>query len=139
MISLPLSIVMATAVALTSSVPLPASDNANGAPIASELGRQVLERGCRANGMPTKRQEVPHPDHVLLRKDIEHIGSHDCGRHRCVTRCQRFGNGHDVWHEPEVLAREHFPGAAEPIDDLVGNQQHAMAITDLSQHLPVGR
>ena len=45
MISLPLSIVMATAVAFTSSVPLPASDNANGAPIASELGRQVLADG----------------------------------------------------------------------------------------------
>jgi pectate lyase len=45
MISLPLTIVMATAVAFTSSVPLPASDNANGAPIASELGRQVLADG----------------------------------------------------------------------------------------------
>ncbi|PNI08327.1 pectate lyase [Arthrobacter sp. AFG7.2] len=45
MISIPLSIVMAAAVALTPSVPFPASDHAQGAPAARELGRQVLADG----------------------------------------------------------------------------------------------
>lgn len=45
MLSIPLSVVIATAVAFTPSIPIQASEHAQGAPVASELGRQVLADG----------------------------------------------------------------------------------------------
>ncbi|MFM9274335.1 polysaccharide lyase family 1 protein [Pseudarthrobacter sp. NKDBFgelt] len=45
MISIPLSIVMATGLALTASVPAPAPQGAEGIPVSTGLGRQVLAVG----------------------------------------------------------------------------------------------
>ncbi|MEE2524150.1 pectate lyase [Pseudarthrobacter sp. J75] len=42
---LPFSLVMATALALSSTAALPAPENANGAPVVSDLGRQTLAAG----------------------------------------------------------------------------------------------
>ncbi len=51
---------------------------------------------------------------------------------RHVARGERLSDGHDVRFDGEVLDAEHLAGPAEAVDHLVGDQEDAVPVAELS-------
>jgi len=63
---------------------------------------------------------------AFLRDLVEHATQ------RQIPAGHAFGEGDEVRLDPPMAEREPSPGAAEPGDHLVGDQQHIVAIADLA-------
>ena len=78
-------------------------------------------------GMPAEGVDVPENG-----ERVDQLRPRDHRAHRHVAGGERFRHRHDVRFDPVVLAGEPGPGATEPGDHLVDDQQDAIAVADLA-------
>lgn len=138
MLSIPLSIVIATAVAFTPSVPFQASEHAQGAPVASELGRQVLADGDGwasadggtiggANAAPEDVHEVSTRDELAAavagnKPKIVYVKQHidaNTASDGSPIACEDYAvNGYSLAAYLEAFDPAHWTGTASgPLED----------------------
>lgn len=138
MLSIPLSIVIATAVAFTPSVPFQASEHAQGAPVAGELGRQVLADGDGwasadggttggANAAPEDVHEVSTRDELAAavagnKPKIVYVKQHidaNTASDGSPIACEDYAvNGYSLAAYLEAFDPAHWTGTASgPLED----------------------
>lgn len=138
MLSIPLSIVIATAVAFTPSVPFQASEHAQGAPVASGLGRQVLADGDGwasadggttggANAAPEDVHEVSTRDELAAavagnKPKIVYVKQHidaNTASDGSPIACEDYAvNGYSLAAYLEAFDPAHWTGTASgPLED----------------------
>ena len=84
-----------------------------------------------AGGEPARELVLLQPRTQLL--------AHDHGSEGHGAAADALGQGHDVGHHVPVLAGEPAPGAPEAGEDLVEDEQDAVAVADLPDRGEVAR
>ena len=101
---------------------------------------EIFQRDRRADGMAAGGEAVrEHADLVGIVGDrlIDRIGE-DERRKRKVGRGQRLRHDEDIRLDAVGLTAEHPPGAPEPGDDLVGDDEHVVAPAHRLDLFPIG-
>ena len=96
-------------------------------------------QGDRAADRVTGEGEAVQERGPVLQEGLHQPVRGDHGAEGGVARRQSLGHGDDVGLVGVAVGPEPVPEASEGADDLVGDQQHAVAIADLPHPLEVAR
>ena len=77
-------------------------------------------------------------ERVVAMKRLLDLLAHSRGTKRDVGRVDALGEDHEVRLDAPGTGAEHGAGPAEAGDDLVGDQEHAVAVADLAHQRPEG-
>ena len=97
----------------------------------------VAKGGRGSHRVPPEGDDMAEGGILAADEGVGDLFAGNGGAHRDVAAGDALGYGHDVGGYAPVLAGEHAPGAPEPGDDFVGDEEHAVAGAYIPQHGPV--